>query len=186
MAQESPPQIVIPPECLQKLDESANQWQQVEAKLPKAVEDIRSLIVGNAQLASTLDQLKKENVAYRETLSKLQARYAATEELRREKEKLQADVDELMRRPLPEPAASAEETVEELRPALDAIVRKFYEQEVAPTIKAMGDAMVEASNRKQTELFRVMWQTMEPAMNMVEGVSRWLDSQELSRTAPRE
>lgn len=71
MAQESPPQIVIPPECLQKLDESANQWQQVEAKLPKAVEDIRSLIVGNAQLASTLDQLKKENVAYRETLSKV-------------------------------------------------------------------------------------------------------------------
>jgi len=116
----------------------------------------------------------------------LQAQYAATEELRREKEKLQADVDELMRRPLPEPAASAEETVEELRPALDAMVRKFYEQEIGPTIKAMGDTMVEASNRKQTELFRVMWQTMEPAMNMVEGVSRWLDSQELSRTAPRE
>jgi len=71
IAQESPPQIDIPPECLQKLEESANQWQQVEAKLPKAIEDIRSLIVGNAQLASTLDQLKKENIACRETLSKV-------------------------------------------------------------------------------------------------------------------
>ena len=91
-----------------------------------------------------------------------------------------------MRCPRPEPAASAEKTLEGLRPALDTIVLKFYEQEVAPTIKAMGEAMVETSNKKQTELFRTMWRKMEPAMNMVEGVSRWLDSQELSRTAPRD
>ena len=77
-AQESPPQIVIPPECLQRLEQSMSQWQQVEAKLPKTIEDIRSLIVGNAELASTLDQLKKENATHRETLSKVSSycRYA--------------------------------------------------------------------------------------------------------------
>ncbi|KAL4074420.1 hypothetical protein V8B97DRAFT_1868667 [Scleroderma yunnanense] len=190
MAQESPPQIVIPPECLQKLEDSTRQWQQVEAKLPKAVEDIRNLILGNAQLTSRLEQLEKENVTYRETLAKLQEKYAAMEELRRQKEKLQTDLDEFMHRLRPEPMASPEDAchrlVEELRPAIDALVQKFYDKEVAPSIKAMGDTLVETSNHKQTELFRVMWQTMEPAMNMVEGVSRWLDSQELSRTAPHE
>ncbi|KAI6167003.1 hypothetical protein EDD17DRAFT_1542360 [Pisolithus thermaeus] len=136
MATQVRPEVVIPPDSLEKLEETADQWREVEGRLPKTIEDISGLIVGNAQFASRLEHLEKENTGHREVLAKLQDKYAAIEDLRRQKEKLQEDLDELMHRPHFGPRVPAENTcrqlIEELKPALGALVQKIYEQEIVP------------------------------------------------------
>lgn len=74
--------------------------------------------------------------------------------------------------------------MESLRPELETVLDKFYKQEVRPTIDGLQRVAIEASNRHQEESFKVLWGKIQPAMNMVSGVCRWLDSQDLERTAP--
>ncbi|KAI6028412.1 hypothetical protein F5J12DRAFT_805261 [Pisolithus orientalis] len=153
------PDIVIPPDSIEKMENCADQWREVEGKLSKTIEDISGLIVGNAQFKSRLEQLENENAEHREALTKLQDKYAATEELRRQKEKLQEDLDELMHQPPFGPCAPVESTcqhlIEELKPALSALIQKFYEQEIVPTVRTIGEAVMNGvSNGHQTELFR--------------------------------
>lgn len=74
--------------------------------------------------------------------------------------------------------------MERLRPSFEAVLDKFYEQEVRPTIESLQQVVTEASNRHQEEAIKVLWGKIQPAMNMVAGVSQWLDSQELELTAP--
>ncbi|KAI6022676.1 hypothetical protein EDC04DRAFT_2727761 [Pisolithus marmoratus] len=152
------PEIVISPDSLKKLEECADRWREVEGRLPKTIEDISGLITGNAQFAYRLEQLEKENAGYREALAKLEDKYAATEELWRQKEKLQEDFDEFMDRLRFGRCVPAESTCQqligELKPALSAFIQKFYEQEIVPTVRTMGEAVAGVSNCKQTELFR--------------------------------
>lgn len=76
--------------------------------------------------------------------------------------------------------------MESLRPVFDAVLDKFYEREVKPTIESLQEVVIEASDRHQEEAIKVLWGKIQPAMNMVAGVSQWLDSQELGLTAPVE
>lgn len=76
--------------------------------------------------------------------------------------------------------------MESLRPVFETVLDKFYEQEVRPTIESLQQVVIEASNRHQEEAIKVLWGKIQPAMNMVAGVSQWLDSQELGLTAPVE
>lgn len=158
MATRARPEIVIPPDSLEKLEESATRWQEVERRLPKTIGDISDLIVGNAQFANRLEQLEKENVGHREALAKLQDKYTATEELRRQKEKLQEDLDELMHQPRFAPRVPVENTcrqlIEELKPAVVALVQKIYEQEIVPAVGTMGEVITGVPNCKQTEASR--------------------------------
>ncbi|KAI6108996.1 hypothetical protein EV401DRAFT_1998522 [Pisolithus croceorrhizus] len=169
MATQVRPEVVIPPDSLEKLEESAERWREVEERLPKTIEDISGLIVGNAQFASRLEQLEKENAGHREVLAKLQDRYAATEDLLRQKEKLREDLDELMHRPHFGPCVPAEDTcrqlIEELKPALGALVQKIYEQEIAPAVRTMGEAVAGVPNCKQTELSRPQENSHNPPQN---------------------
>lgn len=79
---------------------------------------------------------------------------------------------------------SQDKLMESLRPAFEAILDKFYEREIRPTIASLQQVVTEASDRHQEEAIKVLWGRIQPAMNMVAGVSRWLDSQELGLTAP--
>lgn len=81
---------------------------------------------------------------------------------------------------------SQNKLMESIQPAFEAILDKFYEREVKPTIASLQQVVIEASDRHQEEVIKVLWGRIQPAMNMVAGVSRWLDSQELELTAPVE
>ena len=80
---------------------------------------------------------------------------------------------------------SRDKLMESLRPAFEAVLDKFYDQEVRPTMESLQRAVIQASDRHQQEAIKVLWGKIQPAMNMVAGVSRWLDSQELELTAPQ-
>lgn len=84
----------------------------------------------------------------------------------------------------PSPYSSQDKLMESLRPAIEATLDKFYEREIRPTIASLQQVVTEASDRHQEEAIKVLWGRIQPAMNMVAGVSRWLDSQELGLTAP--
>lgn len=81
---------------------------------------------------------------------------------------------------------SRDKLMESLRPAFEAGLDKFYERQVRPTVESLQRVVIETSDRHQEEAIRVLWGKIQPAMNMVAGVSRWLDSQELGLTAPVE
>jgi hypothetical protein len=81
---------------------------------------------------------------------------------------------------------SRDKLMESLRPAFEVGLDEFYERQVRPTIESLQRVVVETSDRHQEEAIKVLWGKIQPAMNMVAGVSRWLDSQELGLTAPIE
>ena len=111
-------------------------------------------------------------------------------------EKIRKQFEQLVAAQPPGPAAqpamsptiysSPDKLMESLRPAFEAGLDKFYEQEVRPTVESLQRAVIETSDRHQEEAIKVLWGKIQPAMNMVAGVSRWLDSQELKLTAPVE
>jgi hypothetical protein len=126
----------------------------------------------------------------------MQAKAAAIEETKRRSDeqlkKIQEQFEQLTASEPPRLATesfpsvsthtSQDMSMQSLRPAFEALLEKFYEREVRPTVQALGEAAIEASDRHQQETMSVLWGKMQPAMNMVEGVSRWLDSQELGLT----
>lgn len=88
--------------------------------------------------------------------------------------------------PAAQPAVSRDKLMESVRPAFEAALEKFYKQEVQPTIASLQRVVIQASDLHQEDAIRVLWGKIQPAMNMVADVSRWLDSQELRLTAPIE
>lgn len=110
--------------------------------------------------------------------------------------KIQEQYEQLVASQLPGPAAQRpmlptthdlrDKLMESLQPTFEALLEKFYEQQVQPTIISVQQDVIEASDHHQEEAIKVLWGKIQPAMNMVAGVSRWLDSQELSLTAPVE
>ncbi|KAG1715695.1 hypothetical protein ID866_1458 [Astraeus odoratus] len=198
MARQSPPEIVLPPGCLQTIKENTERWREIEARQLTAIRGISDLITEIGQLKNKLESMEKEATEERQIFAKVdglacfyfKSKRAANEELCRQKAKLEKDLETFMCRPRLEPPVSAEDSsqklIKELERTIEEVVQKMWEVEVAPTVKTMGDVVVETSNQRLEDLFRAMWQTLGPTMDMVEGVSRWLDSQELSLTAPRE
>ena len=106
---------------------------------------------------------------------------------------IQEQFQQLIASQSPAPAAQAPTTqdlqarlMENLQPLLEAVLTKFYEVQVRPAVEAVQQFAVKESDRHQEAAIRVLWGRMKPAMGMVEGVSRWLDSHELGLTAPAE
>ncbi|KAF9227914.1 hypothetical protein BS17DRAFT_411526 [Gyrodon lividus] len=197
IASQSRPEIAIPPVALQKMEETARQVSELDAKIPRTVEEIRVLLFRVDAATKRVNKLEEELSANKETYRKMQEKATVIEETRqRSDERLKKIQEQFEQRTAPEPHHLATELpsaptyssqgmfMQSLRPAFEALLDKFYEREVRPTIQALGEAVIEASDRHQQEAIGVLWGKMQPAMNMVEGVSRWLDSQELGLTAP--
>ncbi|KAF8844953.1 hypothetical protein BDN67DRAFT_620500 [Paxillus ammoniavirescens] len=196
IASQPRPEIVIPPVALQKMEETARQVRKLDADMPPMVEDIRVLLLQVGAATKRVYSLEEEIAANKETYRKMQAKAAAIEETkRRSDEQLKKIQEQFEQLTASEPSRLATESfpsvstytpqdmsMRSLRPAFEALLEKFYEREVRPTVQALGEAAIEASDRHQQEIMSDLWGKMQPAMNMVEGVSRWLDSQELGLT----
>ncbi|KAG9318492.1 hypothetical protein JVU11DRAFT_583 [Chiua virens] len=187
-------EIVIPPDVLKDQEVMAQQVRELDAKVPQAVEDIRNLLLRVDATTKRVIDLEQEVSANKETYEKqkrdmVAERESAERKIDGELEHLRNKFTELVAsQPPAEPAAcnTAEKLLETLLPTFEAVLDKFYEQEVVPTIKRTQRTAIDESNHYQEEAINVLWGKIHPAMNMVTGVSRWLDSQELRLTAPVE
>ncbi|KAF8447953.1 hypothetical protein L210DRAFT_2828121 [Boletus edulis BED1] len=201
VASQPRPEIVIPPSALQTMEATAKQVGELDAKVPHTVEDIRVLLLRVDATTKRVNELEEELSVNKATYGK------QVQEMAAEKEKTERRIDERLEkiqeqfellvasqptgpgaRPAMSPTVdnSRDKLMESLRPAFETVLDKFYEQEVQPTIKSLQQVVLQASNRHQEEAMQVLWGKIQPAMNMVAGVSRWLDSQELALTAPVE
>ncbi|KIJ69384.1 hypothetical protein HYDPIDRAFT_24226 [Hydnomerulius pinastri MD-312] len=186
------PEIVIPPAALQRMEETAQQVKALDAKLPQTVEDIRDLILQVNATKARVEKLEAEVAESRELVRKREEDKVALREIeRRTEEGLSQFREQFEKLTTSAPPASdtsikntQEEFIESLRPGFEALLEKFYESNVLPTLDAIGKNVLETADRNQQETVGVLWGKMQPAMNMVDGVSRWLDSQELALTAP--
>ncbi|KAF8559587.1 hypothetical protein OG21DRAFT_464982 [Imleria badia] len=197
VASQPRPEIVIPPSALEDIERMAQKVKELDAKVPQTVEDIRVLLLRVDATTKRVSELEEELSTSKATYEKLQemaAEKAKTERRMDDRlEKIQEQFEQLVasQGPAAQPTISPtiydsrEKLMEILRPAFEAVLNKFYEQEVRPTVESLQRVVLQASDRHQEEAIKVLWGKIQPAMNMVAGVSRWLDSQELGLTAPQ-
>ncbi|KAH7889685.1 hypothetical protein F5I97DRAFT_1846280 [Phlebopus sp. FC_14] len=169
--------IVIPPHLLEKMEETANHVQKIDAQTKQRVEKLELDTASTRELVARIHE---------RLVTTMEQKSAQDEELKR----LRGQFEQLATSGLVPPSVpncdSNEAIMQRLQPALGSMMEKFYETEVRPTLHSISSAVLNSANQNHQETLAVMWEKMQPAMNVVDGMSRWLDSQELAMTAPRD
>jgi DNA repair exonuclease SbcCD ATPase subunit len=180
-----PPEVILPSEATGAIEDVSYRAAELSAAMEAPVNDVAQLLIRQNDLQKTQASFKAENEELKESIAKLAETTAAnrklieeqTEMIQHLKTSLEA-ASELQRTPPPPAEPPAKVMLDDLRAAVDDVLRGVVSRDVVPTLdKLRSDCLLENRHYHQ-EVFEVIWDKIEPSLKIAEAVNRWASTLE--------